>query len=437
MTKPTICVAIPIRNGARWLPESIESVLGQEDVDVRVHVVDNISDDDSVEVARRYESDGRVRVDVNTRDIGYYGSLNRILAAAQSEYFVPFACDDVMMPGNLARKLEAIEATGAGIAHSPALMVDDAGEPTGAIWPNHSQTPAVLDAPEFFKRNTPHNQVSTNAVLVGTDALRSVGGFDVRSIYASDWLTFLRLSLRVRVATLHEPLVRYRIHEQTGRSTMAQIKGRDLPATLDRVFRDPAFPREWLGMRDRLMADHYLEIAVVLKGDGVNRIGDGWGAYMAMGRRLMHLPDGSEAFEEYRQFISAAGLIPPMLPVEAVAFAPASAEDAAALAGAAAELGARLGRLIVCVEPDRVEEAMRLLGPHFEDAALDVGLFPTPDGLAELRPGRLVLAPWGSELIAQSEERAVPVFPYAIPNPFDRPLDPELWETVDASACLA
>ena len=41
----------------------------------------------------------------NPVDVFYYGSLNRILARTQAEYFVPFAADDVMYPGNLARKV--------------------------------------------------------------------------------------------------------------------------------------------------------------------------------------------------------------------------------------------------------------------------------------------------------------------------------------------
>jgi glycosyltransferase involved in cell wall biosynthesis len=78
----TVRVAIPVKDGGPYLAPAIESVLSQEDVSLRLHVIDNGSSDGSVEVAERYLSDRRVEVSVNERNIFYYGSLNRALARA-------------------------------------------------------------------------------------------------------------------------------------------------------------------------------------------------------------------------------------------------------------------------------------------------------------------------------------------------------------------
>ena len=48
---PSVCVAIPVKNGSAYLAEAIESVLAQTGVDLSVRVLDNGSDDDSL--ARR------------------------------------------------------------------------------------------------------------------------------------------------------------------------------------------------------------------------------------------------------------------------------------------------------------------------------------------------------------------------------------------------
>ena len=42
------------------------------------------------------------------------------------------------------------------------------------------------------------------------------GGFDGRSFYAGDWLTWMRLALRWPVATIAEPLIANRVHAQAG-----------------------------------------------------------------------------------------------------------------------------------------------------------------------------------------------------------------------------
>ena len=187
MSFPTVCVAIPVKNGRDYLAEAIESVLAQEGVELSVCVLDNRSDDDSLEVARRYTSDARVTAELNPVDVFYYGSLNRILAGTQAEYFVPFAADDVMYSDNLARKVQALRDTGAGFVSSSSDLIDESGAKVG-MQPDHAATPALVAAPEFFARIAPRNAVSCQSVLARVDALRAIGGFDGRSFYAGDWL---------------------------------------------------------------------------------------------------------------------------------------------------------------------------------------------------------------------------------------------------------
>jgi hypothetical protein len=430
-------VAIPVKNGADYLAEAIESVLAQESVELSVHVVDNLSDDDSVAIARSYEADPRLRVEVNDRDVKYYGSLNRALAEADTDYFVPFAADDLMYPGNLALKLEALEASGAGFAHSTAARIDEAGASDGLLF-DHSGTPALVEPPHFFPRIAPNNCVSCQAVVARTGALRELGGFDGRSVFAGDWLTWLRLSLRWRVATLPDPLVANRVHAATGTATYSGIgvNGRDIPATLDRVFLDERMPPEWAALRDSLVAESLNGVALTLHRDGIQRVAQGFAGYMMMGRRAARLPDQPLAFEQYRQLVQAAGLVPPSLPVEGAAEAPRSDEDARALRATVDELGQLLARLLIAAPADSVDEAMERLDPLFGDIALDVALIPSADPLEVVAPGRVALARWGSELVGAAEARGVPVYPYAIPDPFAEPPNPVLWETVDPAGCL-
>jgi glycosyltransferase involved in cell wall biosynthesis len=434
-----ICVAIPVKNGAPFLGAAIESVLAQEGVDLEVRVIDNISDDDSVAVAERYgASDPRVSVAVNDEDVKYYGSLNRILAETDAEYFVPFAADDLMYPRNLARKLEAVERTGAGFAHSPAVQIDESGDPTGVVWADHSGTPAVVEAPGFFDRIVPYNAVSCQAVLARTGALREIGGFDARSYYAGDWLAWLRLSLRWPVATIHEPLIANRVHAQTGTATAsgAGLNGRDVPATLDLVFSDPRMPAEWQELRDRAVAASHSEAATILHRQRILRLEQGWAAYMAIGRAIARVPGDEQLLAAYRQLISVAGLVPPDTPIEAVAPAPATSTDAAALSETVARFEPLLRRLIVAVEPDDVDAAMEFLDPVFGDTDFDVAVVPTADPIELVVPGRLVIDRWGSEFITAGEARGVPAHPYGIPDPFDRAPERERWDTVDPVGCL-
>jgi len=435
---PPVCVALPVRNGGAYLAEAIESVLAQEGAGFTIHVVDNRSDDDSLDIARRYAaSDSRIRVDVNARDVGAYGSLNRILAEASAEYYIPFAADDVMYPGNLARKLDALQSTGAGLAHSTVDTIDETGAIVGR-WPEHQTTPGVVAAPGFFERLVPHNCVCCQAVMVRTTALRAIGGFDARSHYAADWLSWMRLALRWTVVTLPEPLLANRVHSESGTSVLSAsgVNARDIPVTLDRAFTDPALPANWAASRRPALAASRASMAEQLHAGGVRRVADGWAGYMLMGRAAACLPANPELAERWRSLIAHSGLAVPATPVSAVAIAPADAADLAALAAGVAELGELAAQVIVAVEPGSAERVLAQLQPTFGDTSTDVVLAPTDDPVSLLEPGRIALVRWGSPLVGAAEARSVPVYPYAVPNRFDDPPDQSRWQTVDAAACL-
>jgi glycosyltransferase involved in cell wall biosynthesis len=435
---PTICVALPVYNGADFMGEAIESILAQEGVDLTVRIRDNGSTDDSVAIAERYAAeDPRLSFAVNEENVFYFGSLNRVLHETDADLFVPFAHDDVMQPGNLATKVAALERHEAAWAHSRAFHIDEHGTVNGYS-PDISDIPEVLDPPGLFTKIAPHNRVWPQSVLARTDILRAVGGFDARSLYAGDWLTWLRLSLRHRVVTLQEPLIAYRVHSESGhlQSNASGFNGRDVPATLDHVFRDPAMPAELVPLRDAMVASIAAATAHNLHRDGIRRVSDGWAGYMTVGRALARQPGDNGLRGLYYTMVGESGLTAPGIPLDGVTSAPGSAADAAALAAAVAELGALLERLAIAVYPDRVDEAMALLEPHFGETELDVAVVPTQSPAELYRPGRIVLARWGSDAVAEAEAAGLPVYPYAMPDPFADPPDPDKWETVDPDATL-
>lgn len=433
-----VCIALPVKNGARYLGETLESVLSQRGADFEVRIRDNLSTDDTVAIAESYAArDPRVSVQVNDEDVLTYGSLNRILADTDAEWFVPFAADDVMAPGNLARKLAALEEADATFAHSSAIQIDEHGNSIG-IAPDHTDTPPVLDPPEFFRQIAPNNKVSMQSVMVRTASLRAVGGFDMRAYYAGDWLSWLRLALRERTVTLPEPLISNRVHVAGGTAVLNAegINGRDVPATLDAVFMDDAMPAELHALRDPMMAINLLTVGQVLHRDGIRRVRQGWAGYMTAGRALTHLPEDPKIRDWYLGFVRESGLVPPHVPFDAVAVTPETEADAAALAGLVERLGTLVTSLAIAARPDRAEQAMTLLEPYFGDTALDVSIVPTEEPADLLEPGRLALAKWKSDFAVQAEEAHVPVQPYALPDRFAQPAEAARWEIYDAAAAL-
>lgn len=434
----SVCVAIPVKDGADYLGAAIESVLAQEGVELAVRVRDNGSADDSVAIAERYAAaDPRVSVAVNETDVGYYGSLNRVLAETDAEFYVPFAADDVMYPGNLAPKVDALQDPSIAFAHARAELIDAHGNPIGE-WPDLGGIPPLTAAPDYVRHVLPLNAVHTQATVIRSDALRSLGGFDGRPVYCSDWLAYIRLSMRGAVATFQERTIGNRVHGASGSSTLTTsgINGRDVPATLDHVFGDPAMPGELQAQRDELAARALVAIGGQLSDAGRRRVAEGFAGYMLISRAFTRTPYDPALYAHYHSLVATAGLVPPPRQFEAAAAAPAGPEEAGALARTAAGFGPLMERLHIAVEPERLDATMELLDPVFGDGHLDVVLVPADAPAQVIEPGRLALARWGSPFVALAEGLGVPVHPWDVPNPFDEEPDFARWQMLEAESAL-
>jgi glycosyltransferase involved in cell wall biosynthesis len=431
--RPRVCVALPVRDGADFLALALDSVLRQEGVDLEVRVLDNGSADASPTLARAYaDADPRVVVDVNPFDLTYYGSLNRALAETDADYFVPFAADDVMYPGNLLAKVTALEETGAALASSSADLIAADGAPLDGLCPDHRETPTLTPSPQFFRRLVPQNAISCQSVVVRTDALRAIGGFDARSFYAADWLAWMRLSLRHTVVTLPDALIANRVHAHTITQTgnAAGFNARDVPATLAHVFEDERLPPEWQGLYATVVAASYCLTSTALQDAGMLRVAHGWAAYLTMLRALATAPADEAIRKQTLRSIQGAGLHPIDLPCELVAMVPATEQDTLALAAALRELGPLAGPLLLALPADSPEGALARLEPVLGAIDLDVVLVADTTVAKLLRPGRMALVPWGSDLAGVAEATGVPVYSYDVPDPFAAPADPDRWQAL-------
>ena len=110
--RPTVSICLPAYNGAKYLPECVDSILAQTHSDFELVIVDDGSTDDSAEIAKSYARlDSRVRVFVNDRNLGLVGNWNRSVSLAHGEWIKFVFQDDRISPECLRRMLaEAISA---------------------------------------------------------------------------------------------------------------------------------------------------------------------------------------------------------------------------------------------------------------------------------------------------------------------------------------
>jgi len=210
--EPLVTVTIPTYNRAHLLRESLESVLAQTVKRLEVIVSDNASTDATADVVASFR-DPRVSYTRLERNLGHLANLSRCLGLGTAPLVMIFQDDDLMLPHNIERKLEVLEADeGIVFVHSAFSFIDDEGHILNekASWWD-AQT--SIESPEQFVRGTLEwgLRVDLSSPLIRR---RFVQGerFEEEEGLAADHGFYLRLGRKGKVAYLDEPLTASRRH---------------------------------------------------------------------------------------------------------------------------------------------------------------------------------------------------------------------------------
>jgi len=143
---PTVTVVVPCYNYGRFLPACVRSVLDQRGVDVRIHIIDDASTDQSHAIATRLAAgDARVALTRHDSNQGHIATYNEGLALVGTDYVVLLSADDMLAPGALHRATSLMESNPeVGLVYGHP--VEFQGEPPAAhekslswtIWPGRS-----------------------------------------------------------------------------------------------------------------------------------------------------------------------------------------------------------------------------------------------------------------------------------------------------------
>ena len=118
--KPKLSVLMTAYNRENFISEAIESVLASTFTDFELIIVDDASQDTTVEIAKFYENlDHRVKVYVNDINLGDYPNRNKAASYANGKYLKYLDSDDIIYDYGLevmVKAMEKFEFAGFGLA---------------------------------------------------------------------------------------------------------------------------------------------------------------------------------------------------------------------------------------------------------------------------------------------------------------------------------
>lgn len=194
-----VSVVMPVRNGERFLREALDSTLAQTLPDFELIAVDDGSTDATQEILAEVAGrDPRLRVH-RQEPGGLTVALNAGCALARAALVARMDADDVMLPDRLERQVQYLDRhSEVALLGGGIVLVDEAGREI-----DREPGRARLD---FLVRN----ELTHATVMMRADAFRALGGY--RLDQSEDYDLWLRFDERYGVATVAEPVIRYRLH---------------------------------------------------------------------------------------------------------------------------------------------------------------------------------------------------------------------------------
>ncbi len=169
---PAISVIMGVYNGEKFLEEAICSVLSQTYEDFEFIICDDCSTDSSAQILQKFaESDSRIKLLKNDKNLGLAATLNRCIDAAQGEFLARMDCDDRCLPDrfkvqiDFLRKHPDVCAVGSDLE-----FIDDNGDVYGQKNIVTEERFNLADTVRFCRVFHP-------SVMMRKGAVQAVGGY--------------------------------------------------------------------------------------------------------------------------------------------------------------------------------------------------------------------------------------------------------------------
>jgi glycosyltransferase involved in cell wall biosynthesis len=199
-----VSVIIPVFNGEKTIKETIESVLNQTLDDLELIVIDDGSQDSTLNVISTIQ-DPRLKV-FSYPNAGVSVSRNRGLEQAQGEYVSFIDADDLWTRDKLESQVKALQTNPkAAVAYSWTDWIDESGQLVG-------RGSRLTEEGKVFEKLLLNDFVGSGSnALIRKKVLEEVGKFDQSVAPSEDWDMWLRLANYYEFVAVSSPQVLYRV----------------------------------------------------------------------------------------------------------------------------------------------------------------------------------------------------------------------------------
>ncbi len=256
-------VVIPLYNKERHIGETVRSVLEQDFADFEVLIVDDGSTDNSLGLAREFDSQPKVRV-LTKKNGGTASARNLGIASAKGEYLCFLDSDDLWLPGFLAGMQKLVTQFPEAGLYGTAYLFKQGKRLYNPVCHGLPEQGKMSLVPNYFSSILLGQPLITaSSVCIPQSVFKEVGTFnESRSVWDSeDMEMWNRIALKYEVAFLNEPLAIYRQDAQNMKSRTVPKKQIGYAAVLEKKLAEGNVPEKFREPVEKLIAANLIGVA--------------------------------------------------------------------------------------------------------------------------------------------------------------------------------
>lgn len=218
MENKLISIIMPAYNEEKYIGEAIESIKSQTYQNWELVVVDDASEDKTVNIIKQYSlSDSRIKLHEFSVNRGANAALNKALMETEGEYICWLSADDKYKENMLASSLNYLaKNTEAEAVFSVHEFIDEKSRVI-EIWKPNDRYLHIGEKEcrePYLTMLFCGNAFNACTVLASREAFRKAGKFNMKHPYAGDYDYMLKLVSHSNIGFLNEITVQSRVHSE-------------------------------------------------------------------------------------------------------------------------------------------------------------------------------------------------------------------------------
>lgn len=213
VSRPTLSVIVPSRNGMPYLKEALSSLEIQTEWPDSVVLSDNFSQDETATVMKDFALRHKYsNYFVSTEYLEFGNSFNFAISHSIDDWVYFLHSDDILSPKAIYTIRSAISKAGKDVAliSFGAELIDEESNLIRAkfgVFPKK-----YIFGKKFIEHNLGGSSINFGAVVINRRIFHLLGGFDVSNSYWLDLKYYHKLVLNYKILKLSKPILRYRVH---------------------------------------------------------------------------------------------------------------------------------------------------------------------------------------------------------------------------------